>query len=223
LNYKTININNEKFTYLVKKSKRAKYVQLRISLDGEIELVVPKLVDYLTAEKFLLEKKDWLYKYFRFVNNKQNRYYYLGNNLTIIPEYNLFSKNLEPGLFNGKLFLPVTYRETGIKELYNSWLKDRAKDYIPVRVDYFSKKYNFRYKNVSIKSQKTRWGSCSSKGNLSFNYKIMYFNNQVIDYIIIHELCHLVEMNHSRKFWNLVEEMMPDYKIYKKQLNSFFN
>ncbi len=223
MNNKSININNQEFTYFVKRSKRAKYVQLRINLDGEIELVIPKLVNYLTAEKFLFEKKDWLYKYFRFVNNKQNRYYYLGNILSVIPENNLFSNNLKPTLFNNKLFLPLGNNRLSIKEHYNNWLKEEANKYIPKRVEFFSGKYGFSYNRITIKNQRTRWGSCSSKRNLSFNYRIMYFNSKVIDYIIIHELCHLKEMNHSKKFWNLVEEIMPDYKIYKQQLKSFFN
>ncbi|MDX1700374.1 MAG: M48 family metallopeptidase, partial [Melioribacteraceae bacterium] len=83
----------------------------------------------------------------------------------------------------------------------------------------FSNRYNLEYNSIKIKNLKSRWGSCSSKKNLSFNLKLMYFNHKVIDYVIIHELCHLKIMNHSREFWNLVESIIPDYKERKSELN----
>jgi predicted metal-dependent hydrolase len=86
------------------------------------------------------------------------------------------------------------------------------------RVEHFATVYGFKYNRVSIKNQKTRWGSCSKKGNLNFNYKIFLLSPDMRDYIIVHELCHLKELNHSRKFWTLVEEIVPDYRIARKAL-----
>lgn len=94
-------------------------------------------------------------------------------------------------------------------------VKKHACDYIPARVNFLAKRNGFDYNSVRIKDQQTRWGSCSNKKNLSFNYRLMSFNKKVIDYVIVHELCHLKEMNHSQKFWKLVEEIMPDYKTQK--------
>jgi predicted metal-dependent hydrolase len=81
-----------------------------------------------------------------------------------------------------------------------------------------SERSGFSYKKITIRSQKTRWGSCSAKGRLSFNYRLMKFRKEAIDYVIIHELCHLKEMNHSKKFWDLVEGFCPDYVNLKKEL-----
>ena len=86
------------------------------------------------------------------------------------------------------------------------------------RVKYFNKIYKFEYSDILIKNQKTRWGSCSKKRSLNFNYKIAFLPKRVADYIIVHELCHLKEFNHSRKFWNLVEKVLPDYKEIKNDL-----
>lgn len=86
------------------------------------------------------------------------------------------------------------------------------------RLEYFNKHYNFEYKGVSIKNQKTRWGSCSSKKNLSFNYKVIFLPPKLQDYLVVHELCHLKEMNHSKRFWDLVGERVGDYKTLSKSL-----
>ncbi len=76
----------------------------------------------------------------------------------------------------------------------------------------------FKINNIFIKSQKTRWASCSSKGNLNFNWKLAMAPYDVIEYVVLHELCHRLEMNHSNKFWNHVSDMCPDYKQHKRWL-----
>lgn len=86
------------------------------------------------------------------------------------------------------------------------------------RLEHFNKHYKLSYKNISIKNQKTRWGSCSKTGNLNFNYKIALLPKNLADYIVVHELCHLGQFNHSYKFWNLVAETIPDYKELRHQL-----
>lgn len=94
----------------------------------------------------------------------------------------------------------------------------QAKELAQRRLEYFNEHYQCAYKKIFIKNQKTRWGSCSSKGNLNFNYKIIFLPQSLQDYLVVHELCHLREMNHSRAFWNLVAERIPDYKKLSKQL-----
>lgn len=91
-------------------------------------------------------------------------------------------------------------------------LADQAVEYIPKRVKYYAEKENFIYNKITIKNLVSRWGSCSTKGNLNFNCLLMLTPDYVIDYIVVHELCHLREMNHSEKFWTEVEKIMPDYQ-----------
>ena len=91
-------------------------------------------------------------------------------------------------------------------------LADQAVEYIPKRVKYYAEKENFVYNKITIKNLVSRWGSCSTKGNLNFNCLLMLMPDYVIDYIVVHELCHLREMNHSEKFWAEVEKIMPDYQ-----------
>ena len=91
-------------------------------------------------------------------------------------------------------------------------LEDQAVEYIPKRVKYYAEKENFVYNKITIKNLVSRWGSCSTKGNLNFNCLLMLMPDYVSDYIVVHELCHLREMNHSEKFWAEVEKIMPDYQ-----------
>lgn len=93
-----------------------------------------------------------------------------------------------------------------------------AKEYIPYRVEYFHKYTGGHYTSITIRDQKSRWGSCSSHGTLSFNYRLMMAPPKILDYVVVHELCHLTHMNHSKEFWSMVESILPDYKESKKWL-----
>ena len=97
-------------------------------------------------------------------------------------------------------------------------LADAALEYIPKRVEYFANQMGVNYGRITIRNQKTRWGSCSGKGNLNFNCFLMFAPPEVIDYVVVHELCHLKEMNHSKAFWNEVEKVLPDYRTQEKWL-----
>lgn len=100
-------------------------------------------------------------------------------------------------------------REEGIK---------RARKVFPERIAYFAKQMGVTYGRVTLREQKTRWGSCSSKGNLNFNWKLILLPPELLDYVVVHELAHRKEMNHSAAFWKVVEEILPDYRERRKAL-----
>lgn len=103
------------------------------------------------------------------------------------------------------------------KEEYKKF-KTGARRIITERVGEMNRFYNFSFQKISIRNQSSRWGSCSSSGTLSFNYKIALLPRKYTDYIIVHELCHLKEMNHSSQFWKLVEQKIPNYKEIRREL-----
>lgn len=110
-----------------------------------------------------------------------------------------------------------------VEHLTNAEIKklaDQALAYIPERVAYFARLVGVSYGRITIRNQKTRWGSCSSKGNLNFNCLLMLTSPEIIDYVVVHELCHRKQMNHSAAFWKEVERILPDYKSRVKWLKA---
>lgn len=105
----------------------------------------------------------------------------------------------------------------GAKKDYTEY-KDKALALAKKRIEYFNKIYGFNFNKINIKNQKTRWGSCSRKKNLNFNYKISLISERLADYVITHELCHLKEFNHSRKFWDLLAKAIPDCLDIRNEL-----
>lgn len=99
--------------------------------------------------------------------------------------------------------------------------KESARVLVYERIKHFNAQYQFTVGRVTIRNQQSRWGSCSSKGNLNFNYKLVFLPQELADYVIVHELCHLKEMNHGKRFWQLVAEQIPDYKYKRKQIQVF--
>ena len=100
-------------------------------------------------------------------------------------------------------------------------LKRRAAHLILARLEFFNQSYNFKYKSLSVRDQKTRWGSCSQLGALNFNCRLALLPEILLDYVAVHELCHLKEMNHSERFWKLVALTIPDYKERRHQLKHY--
>ena len=99
--------------------------------------------------------------------------------------------------------------------------KQEAQAFCQKRVQFWAKKMHIQYHKITIKNTRTRWGSASSKGNLNFNYKIIFLPDDLADYLIVHELAHLREMNHSEKFWSIVSRYIPDCKEKRKRLKDF--
>lgn len=101
-----------------------------------------------------------------------------------------------------------------------SLMKREAKKILPEKCDYYAKILGVSYNRITIRHQRTVWGSCSGKGNLNFNVLLMAMPDDVQNYVVIHELCHLKEMNHSPKFWELVSTVMPDYMVKRRYLKT---
>lgn len=127
-----------------------------------------------------------------------------------------------------KIVIPIKHRRIKIKRkrikvIDNSWKihTDTALDLVKKIIDEVQLQHKFIFRDIKIRNQKTRWGSCSSKGNLNFNYKIVKLPYELAKYLVIHELCHLEHLDHSKKFWGLVETLEPNYKHLQKILKHY--
>jgi hypothetical protein len=116
--------------------------------------------------------------------------------------------------------VPVSEAETEVRSALEKWYRQQARTYITDRVAALAGSHGLIYGRVTIRGQKTRWGSCSSKGNLNFNWRLMMVPPAAIDYVIIHEMCHLRELNHSKRFWSMVATYCPDYEYWRQWLKA---
>ena len=112
----------------------------------------------------------------------------------------------------------LTAAESKRLETLEKRYRKAARAQFESRTAHFHKLTGGVYTSITVRDQKSRWGSCSSRGTLSFNYRLIFAPPAVLDYVVVHELCHLTHMNHSKDFWNMVASVMPDYKVYKKWL-----
>lgn len=201
------------------KRKNSRNLKMHLDNNGTVKVSLPYYTPYFAAKEFVSNNINWIEKKFNLFKLQKNKYYYLGRNINLVKKYcpNIKIFNY---IFNDHILVAEASEFKGIsdEEIFNEWLKERALSYIPQKVKEFSEIYGFEYNLVRIKNLTSRWGSCSIKRNLTFNIKLMYFGTDVIDYVIVHELCHLQEMNHSKKFWNLVEKIIPNYQERKFKL-----
>ncbi|MFZ2252768.1 MAG: M48 family metallopeptidase [Minisyncoccia bacterium] len=129
--------------------------------------------------------------------------------------------------FLGRKVVRRKRRRSKADTLHYSEHKEKARELIHARLAHWNQFYNHDYKRVAIRDQRSRWGSCSTKQNLNFNYRILFLPEALVDYIVVHELCHLAEFNHSPNFWSHVAKTLPDYserkaQLYQIPLNSLF-
>jgi predicted metal-dependent hydrolase len=210
--------------YHLKKSLRARHMRLEIRLESGLSVIVPRRYDLLSVKRFLQLKSRWILNKLaecqllqqRLATPVFNNVTYLGKNLKLIEiqsrqEYAQVSLNPDKIIISAE-----TAERTG--QVLKEWYLQEAKDLITQKAVAFSKKMGIKYNKLAIKSARTRWGSCSRLGNLSFNWKLIMVPEIVIDYVIIHELCHLKRMDHSHKFWELVKEYSPECYTHRKWL-----
>jgi predicted metal-dependent hydrolase len=129
-----------------------------------------------------------------------------------------FSKHTQTPLdFHGG-FVIARDSQTRAKQLLIDWYKKRAREKITERVEWYSRVLGSKYRTVNITAAKKRWGSCSANGNLNFSWRLIMAPLLIVDYVVVHELVHLEEKNHSKRFWNRIRTMFPDYKDRVKWL-----
>ncbi len=155
-----------------------------------------------------------------FVNGES--FMYLGRNYALQIELNISAQKPEIKLFRGKFIVTTKDKnEDMIKEAMELWYRNRAKEIVTQRVKYYQKSFNLKPTAIKIKEQKKRWGSCTSKNDLLFNWRCIMAKSNALDYIIVHEMCHMYHKDHSKAFWELMVSVLPDYETRKEWLKNY--
>ena len=225
---KTTIINGLEVRYEFKRSHRRSVVA-KIRRDGVIEVRAPLLYRESNMLVFLNQHKRWIFNHFDRLQNAGNHqkkyisgeiHYYLGKQYTLqVVESGKNSVFIE----GNSLIINSKYPENPkyLEVLLNKWYRNQAKiifsELLPPIIEKF-RKYNVAPAKISIRDMRSRWGSCSRKGNISLNLQLIKLNENCIRQVMVHEMCHLVYFNHQAGFHALMDEMMPDWKLWKKEL-----
>ncbi len=226
--------------YVVRISKRAKYMRLTVSLDKGLVVVVPKSVNKFQRDKlvqnFVQSKADWIKNAIQKLQAKPQGHRNINScplptqvELPAIKEKFLINYVSDVDLSSLRLSyinetqLDINGNTKDKKQVFSlleQFLKQYAYYYLEQRLHYWSEQLNLPYRRLTVRAQKTRWGSCSSQKNINLNYRLLFINTALLDYIIIHELVHTIHMNHSKAFWDYLESIIPDARIRDKQVNN---
>jgi predicted metal-dependent hydrolase len=201
---------------LVRSSRRT--VALVIRSDGTLEVRAPRFASVSEIERFIVSKRLWIDKKTHEVKKREaktsQQFTDGGKVLLFGREFKLtVSSKCKRALLRDDHILCPEGGEVIIRKNLVQLMRREAKKYITDKVDILAKRFGFRYEKVRISSAKTRWGSCSSRGTLSFSYRLITAPEKVIDSVILHELCHTREMNHSKRFYVQLAKVDPEYKL----------
>ena len=215
----------------LRRFKAARSIRIKLRSDGTVYVTMPSLTPLFVVKKFIASNRDELIqakqgseslssvKYtdqqvvgtsHKIIINRQTdqlKAYSVGQVIRwLVPN------DIDPGSAIAQDVLRPVVRRV---------LDRQAKAYLPRRLRHLADKFGFSYEKLRFGNAKGRWGSCSSSGTISLNVALMNLPLDTIDYVLIHELCHTEQMNHSKNFWDLVANCMPDYKIHRKNLKSY--
>jgi predicted metal-dependent hydrolase len=225
---RTTTINHQAITYTLRRSFKARRVRLEVRQQTGLTVIVPHSYKISQLSGLLKSKARWISRNLARFNQLEllptqrevrsgDTVPYLGRDLELVKQENhhddivVLEGNrlaVSPDLFNNGLLEPAL----------EQWYRVEAAELINEKTTKLSSQMGISYKRLIIRGQKTRWGSCSRKKNLSFNWKFIMAPEPIVEYVIIHELLHLKEMNHSKRFWELVAQYCPGWREHKKWL-----
>ena len=237
---RSISIEGETISYLLQRSRRRRRtIQLQADPESGFKLMVPHTMSVSEIEDFLLKRSKWILKHHADRESVQNAVdwstggiaMYRGKRVELVVEERdrgdpgrdlppTVAKSLEgdqvtvtvpPDMNDGR-------KSELVRELLTSWYRQEAWDHLTTRVAEFGNLMGVKPSRLKLSDAKRRWGSCSAKQSINLNWRLIMLDDSLIDYVVVHELAHLVELNHSSDFWRVVEGVLPDYRDRRKRL-----
>ena len=212
---------------IIRSKRRRRTLALSVESNGTVIVRVPLRVTRETAHRFVKEKKRWIHRKLKQIRERQGhwkprefvpgeRFFYLGQPCAL--QITQDEEDQRPLVFGEGLFrLRAGFREKA-QNLFIQWYRDEAETVIRQRIQHYQDRVQVHPRGERITSAKYQWGGCSAKNTLTFTWRLMMAPLSVIDYVIVHELAHIREKNHSPRFWNIVEQHLPDYRELRKWL-----
>ncbi len=225
-----ISLGGRVFPYIVKRSSQARHVRLEIKDGIGLTVVIPRSYKLDSLDEMLRSKSRWILdKMDRHVRaaplsgKRELRFGdtvpYLGCELRIVSCQGIGGSTESIELQGHTLLVYQDVRPSGLDSLVEQWYRIRAAAVLKQKVNEVAPVFGISYKRLAIRGQKTRWASCSHRGTLSFNWRLLMAPEPVVDYVVIHEVAHLKEMNHTKRFWKLVAEHCPSWREQKEWLD----
>ena len=232
--FKTVRVENIGEVTL-RKNKRSKNVSISIRPSKGVSVTIPYFLSYKYGLKILEQKRNWVEKHLpkikayqqnKIIFTDESHFKTLYRTLSISshPSHKIKTTIDEQTI---RIFYPETIpvQNQEIQDIITQTiiktLRSEAKEYLPKRTEEIAKKFGFKYNKVFIKNNKTLWGSCSGKNNINLNLHLLRLPLHLIDYVIIHELCHTIEKNHGPRFWKLMDSFLGDSKKLSKELKKY--
>ncbi len=220
-------IRDEEFGDItIRRNSLSKGMKLSIAPNGLLRISMPKYAPLFMAKRFIAASRSAIRELYA-ADTKQS--YFNGmqvgksHSLSIVESSRLAVKRDGQRII---VMLPKHHNvdessvRTEIHEAILSALRREAKSYLPKRLAFLAQKHGFSYSQVRFSHASSRWGSCSTSGTISLNIALMTLSYEIIDYVLLHELAHTVEMNHSSHFWEIVRSIEPNFKAYRRELRS---
>lgn len=226
-------MNKALFEYRLRESFRARNVRLCVSVARGLEVIVPSGYDVTSVPDLLERKRKWILAALERAEADRELYEPKFGQLpqqiplpSIQRTWKIDAKESDADRISiretGSGVLSIHGRlsdQVASRAALNRWLMREANRYLVPWFDRLGKDLDFRYRRVCIRRQRTRWGSCSSRKTIALNAKLLFLQPELVNAVMIHELCHLIEMNHSKRFWVLVERYNPDFRSHDKLLH----
>ena len=215
--------------YTVRVSQRARRLQIRIGPTGDVVVILPQGMNSSRVEPFIHEHREWIGKVrSRLPVSQQGLPVHkpgLPENIALNAcdglwqvSYQLGTEQRSSVRENPTMLRVNALDQRQACQTLQRWLTRKARDYLQPGLQQLSSETELSFRRLSIRSQKTRWGSCSSSGTISLNRALLFLDADMVRYLMLHELCHTRHMNHSRRYWSLVQSFEPAYKAYEKRL-----
>lgn len=221
------------FTYSIIRNPNRKTASLSVSPDNKVSIIVPENLSNEDVQKIIENKSHWVNEKIRF--NKQVKYpykskEYVSGEAIVYTGRNFRLKILEmkcylPARLNGGWLVvpvpkdsPIGERTPMIKKAIEEWYIKVALSKFKARTEFYQKRFDKKPADIIVKTLKSRWGSCYKSGIIAFNWKVVMAPLRIIDYVVVHELCHLKYNDHSPKYWDYLESILPDWRERKKWL-----